>query len=94
MINGLLIFALTCFGIAISISFIRIVRGPTFSDRVLSMDVIGVNLLSAMAIIAILIGTKAFLDVMLILAILAFISTVAFSKFLERGAIIDRKRDF
>jgi len=93
MINGILTFSLTCFGIGIAISFIRIVLGPTFSDRVLSMDVIGVNLISAMAIISIIFGTKAFLDVMLILAILAFISTIAFSKFLERGAIIDRRRD-
>jgi len=93
MLDGLLIFSLVCFGIAIAISFIRIVLGPTFSDRVLSMDVIGVNLISAMAIVSILFGTRAFLDAMLILAILAFISTIAFSKFLERGAIIDRKRD-
>ncbi|HLS20839.1 MAG TPA: Na(+)/H(+) antiporter subunit F1 [Bacillota bacterium] len=93
MINSLFVFSLTCFGLAIAISFVRIVLGPSFSDRVLSMDVIGVNLISAMAIVSILFGTKAFLDVMLILAILAFISTIAFSKFLERGAIIDRKRD-
>lgn len=93
MIETILIISLTLFGVAIAISFIRIARGPTFSDRVLSLDVIGVNLISAMAIVSILFETKAFLDVILILAILAFISTIAFSKFLERGVIIERKRD-
>lgn len=93
MIEIMLVMSLTFFGIAIAITFVRILLGPTFSDRVLSMDVIGVNLISAMAIVSILFETRAFLDVILILAILAFISTIAFSKFLERGVIIDRKRD-
>lgn len=92
MITTVLTISLTLFGVAIAITFIRILLGPSFPDRVVSMDVIGVNLISAIAIISILYKTKAFLDVMLILAILAFISTIAFSKFLERGAIIERKR--
>ncbi|HLR14861.1 MAG TPA: Na(+)/H(+) antiporter subunit F1 [Bacillota bacterium] len=92
MITNILVLALIFFGVAIAITFTRILLGPTFSDRVIAMDVIGVNLISAMAIVSILYKTKAFLDVMLILAILAFISTIAFSKFLERGAIIERKR--
>jgi len=92
MLQTILMIALTLFGIAIFITFIRILLGPSFSDRVISMDVIGVNLISAMAIVSILLQTKAFLDVILILAILAFISTIAFSKFIERGVVIERKR--
>jgi len=92
MTTTILVISLILFGIAIAITFTRILLGPTFSDRVIAMDVIGVNLISAMSIVSILYQTKAFLDVMLILAILAFISTIAFSKFLERGAIIERKR--
>lgn len=85
--------ALILFGVAIIITFIRILLGPTFPDRVIAMDVIGVNLISAIAIVSILFATKAFYDVILVLGILAFISTISFSKFLERGVIIERKRD-
>lgn len=92
MIQIILITSLTLFGVAIFITFIRIVIGPTFSDRVIAMDVIGVNLISAIAIISILYETKAFLEVILILGILAFISTIAFSKFIERGVIIEHRR--
>lgn len=92
MIETILMTSLILFGIAIAITFIRIVLGPSFSDRVIAMDVIGVNLISAIAIISILYQTKAFLEVILILGILAFISTIAFSKFLERGVIIEWKR--
>lgn len=93
MINTILTIALILFGIAIFISFIRIIIGPTFPDRVIAMDVVGVNLISAIAIVSILFATKFFFDVILVLGILAFISTIAYSKFLERGAIIERKRD-
>lgn len=92
MIKILLITSLILFGIAIAITFIRIILGPSFSDRVIAMDVIGINLISAIAIVSILFQTRAFLEVILILGILAFISTIAFSKFLERGVIIERKR--
>lgn len=93
MTQTLLSLSLILFGVAIVITFIRIILGPSFSDRVIAMDVIGVNLLSAIAIMSILFETKAFLEVILVLGILAFISTIAFSKFIERGAIIERKRD-
>lgn len=93
MIEIILTISLVLFGIAIAITFSRIVIGPTFPDRVIAMDVVGVNLISAMAIISILFKTRAFYDVILVLGILAFISTISFSKFLERGVIIERKRD-
>lgn len=92
MIEIILTTSLILFGLAIAITLVRILLGPSFSDRVLGMDVIGVNLISAMAILSILLHTKAFLDVILILGILSFISTISFSKFMERGAIIERKR--
>lgn len=92
MVETLLTISLILFGAAITITFIRIILGPTLPDRVIAMDVIGVNLISVIAILSILFGTKAFLEVILILAILAFISTIAFSRFLERGVIIVRKR--
>lgn len=93
MIDIILAISLTLFGIAIVITFIRILIGPTFPDRVIAMDVIGVNLISAIAIVSILFKTRAFLDVILVLGILAFISTISFSKFIERGVIIERNRD-
>ncbi|MGM8211544.1 Na(+)/H(+) antiporter subunit F1 [Virgibacillus sp. W0430] len=92
MIKSILILSLLLFGAAIAITLIRAIVGPTFPDRVIAMDVIGVNLISAIAIVSILFQTKAFLEVILILGILAFISTISFSKFIERGVIIERKR--
>lgn len=92
MIDMMLITSLVLFGLAIVITLVRLIIGPSLPDRVSALDMIGVNLISAIAIISILLGTMAFLEVILILGILSFISTIAFSKYIERGVIIERKR--
>ncbi len=68
----------------------RIVKGPSTSDRVIALDTIGVLLICVVGLYSIVIGTTYFLEIILLLAILSFIGTVAFSKFIEKGDIIDR----
>lgn len=93
MIEGMLWTALVLFGIAIAIALFRIIFGPSLPDRVVALDMIGVQLISAIAIISVIMDTNSFLEVILVLGILAFVSTVVFSKFIERGVVIERKRD-
>lgn len=89
MFQTILIIALILFATAIGIVLYRIIKGPTMPDRVVALDVIGVNLISVAAVVSIVLNTRAFLEVILIVGILAFISTIAFSKFIERGVIIE-----
>lgn len=71
----------------------RVVKGPTTADRVIALDSIGIALISVIALLSILLDTTIYFEVILLLSILAFIGTVAFSKFLERGEIIQHDRD-
>lgn len=71
----------------------RLIIGPSVPDRVVALDSIGVALIAMIGLISILSDTSFFLDIILLLAILAFIGTVAFSKFLEKGEIIQRDND-
>lgn len=71
----------------------RLIKGPTTPDRVVALDAIGINLIAIIALVSMVLDTFAFLEVILLLGILAFIGTVAFSKFLEKGEIIERDRD-
>ncbi|MCM3111419.1 Na(+)/H(+) antiporter subunit F1 [Lederbergia lenta] len=93
MIEFMLSISLSLFALSIAIVLYRIIRGPSMPDRVIAMDTIGVNLISGIAVISILLKTRAFLEVILIIGILAFISTIALSKFIERGVIVEYKRD-
>ncbi|MDQ0225549.1 Na(+)/H(+) antiporter subunit F1 [Metabacillus niabensis] len=79
--------------ISTSLYIYRLIKGPTTPDRVIALDAIGINLIAITAIISISLKTSAFVEVILLIGILAFIGTVAFSKYLEKGEIIENDRN-
>ncbi|EAA0288776.1 Na(+)/H(+) antiporter subunit F1 [Listeria monocytogenes] len=85
---GLLLYSISTF-----LYLYRILKGPTTSDKVVALDSIGMNLVAIVALLSMFYGTHAFLDVILLIALLAFIGTVSFAKFIEKGKVIDRERD-
>lgn len=76
--------SLIIIGISIFFIFIRLVIGPTIEDRVVALDLLSANAIAFIAAYAIQNGTTTFLDVGVILALLAFLGTVAFAYYLER----------
>ena len=93
MIAAMLTISVILFALTILVAVIRIILAPSLPDRVIALDVIGVNLIATIAVVSVILNTKAFLEAILILGILSFIGTIAFSKFIERGKIVERKRD-
>jgi multicomponent Na+:H+ antiporter subunit F len=91
MVEKVLLVALALFSVSIALSLYRVIKGPSMPDRAIALDTIGINLLSAIAIVSIVLKTKAYLEAILILGILAFIGTIAFTKYIERGVIVERK---
>ena len=76
--------------ISMALFVYRLIKGPTAPDRVIALDAMGVTLISVVALLSLLVGTSFYLEIILLLAILSFIGTVAFSKFIEKGEIFDR----
>jgi len=93
MVEIILSISLALFTISIAIALFRMIKGPSAPDRAVALDMVGVNLISIIAIVSIVLKTKAFLEAILILGILAFISTIAIARYIERGVIIERKSD-
>lgn len=93
MIEMILQFSLLLLAAAMIGFIYRLVKGPTIPDRVVALDAMGVNLVSITAVLSMLLGTSNYLDVILLIGILAFIGTVAFAKFLEKGEVIEHDRD-
>lgn len=89
-------FLWVCVGI-LSLSLVgflyRLMKGPSTPDRVIALDSIGVGLITLVGLFSILFDSPFFLEVILLLAIIAYIGTVAFSKFTEKGVIIENDRD-
>ncbi|PSP55496.1 pH regulation protein F [Halobacteriales archaeon QS_1_67_19] len=69
----------------------RAVRGPTVPDRVVALDAIATNVVTIAVLFAIKIDRGLFVTVGLVLAIIAFVSTVAVAKFVTEGDVIVRQ---
>ncbi|WP_040224600.1 Na(+)/H(+) antiporter subunit F1 [Bhargavaea cecembensis] len=76
--------------ISMALFVYRLIKGPTAPDRVIALDAVGVALISMIGLLSVLVETNFYLEIILLLAILSFIGTVAFSKFIEKGEIFDR----
>jgi multicomponent Na+:H+ antiporter subunit F len=72
--------------VALFISFIRLAKGPSLPDRVVALDVITVIVAGILAVDTIDTGRAVFLDAAIVLALISFLGTVAFARYLERRA--------
>lgn len=70
--------------IALALSVLRLVRGPGLPDRILALDLIGMLGIGVAMVYAVLTGQTALLDFAMVLALLAFLSTLAFAAYIER----------
>lgn len=64
--------------------FIRFLMGPSLSDRVVSLDLLITIGISIIAVYSMVSNRPSFLDIAMIFALIAFLSTVAFSYYLEK----------
>jgi multicomponent Na+:H+ antiporter subunit F len=77
--------ALTLLGGSLLLALVRLVRGPDLANRVVALDLLSVLGVGIAAAAAVLSGDAVYLDIALILALIAFVSTVAFARYAERG---------
>lgn len=67
-------------------------RSSSISDRVLLIDSLSFIIIALVAVLSILMDTQAYVDAILLIGILGFLSTIALSRFIERGVVIERRR--
>ncbi|WP_145467220.1 Na+/H+ antiporter Mnh2 subunit F [Staphylococcus pettenkoferi] len=75
--------AIVIFGIALFLTLFRLIKGPTTADRVVAFDAASAILMSIVGVISVLYGTFSFLDSILLIAIISFVSSVSISRFIE-----------
>ncbi|MBU9713366.1 Na(+)/H(+) antiporter subunit F1 [Evansella tamaricis] len=90
MVHTVSLIVLFFMSLSIFVCFIRFIIGPTLSDRVVALDTIGLNLIGFIGVIMIIQETIAYAEVILVIAILAFIGSIALAKFIEGGVVLDR----
>jgi multicomponent Na+:H+ antiporter subunit F len=93
MLTNVLVIALIMLSLSVVGCLYRLLKGPSMPDRVIALDLIGIQLIGMIAMISMLIRTTKFVDVILLIGILAFLGTIAFSKFIEKGVVMEHERD-
>lgn len=63
---------------------LRLVRGPSLADRVLAVDTLLIAGVAGVAVESARTGSGVYLDVLLVVALVAFIGTTAIARFIER----------
>ena len=67
-------------------ALIRLVRGPSLPDRVVALDLIAMTAVGMIAVYAVSVEEPVYIDEAVVLALIAFLGTVAFAHFIEKGA--------
>jgi multicomponent Na+:H+ antiporter subunit F len=79
--------ALAMLCVALILAFVRLVHGPSLPDRVVALDLTGTLVVGLIAVYAVATGEYVFLDAAIVLALIAFLGTVAFARYVEKGTL-------
>ena len=89
IIHWALDFATLAVGAALLLCAWRLVRGPEAPDRVLALDTMYINVVALVVLQGIRSGSELFFEAARLIALLCFVSTVALSRYLSRGDVIE-----
>ena len=89
MIVYALTFATVCFAFGLLFNLWRVVKGPTVSDRILALDTMTVNAIALLILLGMWLGSALFFEVSMLFALVGFVSTVSYCRFILRGDIIE-----
>ena len=78
-------YVFTLLALAGLFAFIRLVIGPTLADRVVAVEVIGAIVAAFIVVAAIHKGEVSFIDIALVFALVSFLGTLGFARFVLRG---------
>ncbi|WP_457942204.1 monovalent cation/H+ antiporter complex subunit F [Vreelandella alkaliphila] len=72
-------------GLALLLTFVRVVRGPSLPDRVVALELFSTTVVGLVGVYAIQSGVASFLDAAIVIALMGFLAAIGFARFLERG---------
>jgi multicomponent K+:H+ antiporter subunit F len=82
-------YALACVLAAMLLCTVRLLVGPSAHDRVLALDTLWMCGMLLALVLGIRSGSQICFEVAMLIALVGFVSTIAMTKFLMRGEIIE-----
>jgi multicomponent K+:H+ antiporter subunit F len=84
-----LTFAFTALALAFFCNLWRLLRGPTITDRILALDTMVINAIAVIVLYGVLVGRSILFEAAILMAMVGFVSTVAYCRFILRGDVIE-----
>lgn len=89
MLSIAVIMALLMVAAAMALNLWRAVVGPDLADRIIALDTLTINAIGLVLLLDVALGTLVYFEAALVLAMMGFVGTVALSKFVLGGDIIE-----
>lgn len=80
---------LVLISIALILSFYRLIVGPSQPDRILALDTLYINSIAILVLAGLYLKSGVYFEAALLIAVMGFVGTVALSKYLLRGDIME-----
>jgi multicomponent K+:H+ antiporter subunit F len=89
MIDAALWFGFILVSASFILCLVRLLRGPSMPDRIMAADTLYVNGIAMLVLVGISLADSLYFEAALLIAMVGFVGTVAWCKFVTRGTIID-----
>jgi multicomponent K+:H+ antiporter subunit F len=89
MLDAVIPIAFFMVSIALVLSFMRLLIGPDIPDRILALDTLYINSIALLILLGIYLNSALYFEAALLIAVMGFIGTLALSKYLMRGDIME-----
>lgn len=81
--------AMAMFTLAMALNLYRLSKGPDITDRILALDTLMINSIALLVLTDIRLQLGILFEAALLIALMGFVGTVAMSKYLLRGDVIE-----
>lgn len=89
ILSAALTFAIGAFTLGLAMNLWVVLRAPDLGDRILALDTMVINAISLVILYGIAFGTVVFFEAAMLIAMVGFVSTVAYCRYVLRGNIIE-----
>lgn len=89
ILHTAIVIAFVMISLATLMNIWRLIQGPDQPDRILALDTLFINTIALLVLLGIHFDSAVYFESALVLAMMGFIGTAAFCKYLLRGDIIE-----
>ena len=89
MLSMVLPWAFGMVSLALLLSLYRLLVGPDVPDRILALDTLYLNTIALLVLFGLLQGSALYFEAALLIAVMGFVGTIALSKYLLRGDVME-----